>query len=252
MIKCPIIPALLAIVSDVIMLWLSCDKIRENKIWNVSSLPYMYAYIVPGNTKHANNSHAETVMYLSCVYTVRSLLIVFHICHQLLYLNNAVSLSDIILRYPCEKMNPTSKWFPTSTVHCCMSLMCKLRPVIQYVYKVFFRGGRKLLISKRQCVSMWLLILWPHKKLGHPLLWRHNGRDSVSNHQPHDCLLNRLLRRRSKQTSKLCVTGLCAGNSPGTGEFLAQRASNAENVSIWWRHHDHQIWHWPYLYCTFF
>ena len=28
------------------------------------------------------------------------------------------------------------------------------------------------------------------------------------------------------------------GNSPGTGEFPAQMASNAENVSIWWRHHD--------------
>ena len=69
------------------------------------------------------------------------------------------------------------------------------------------------------------------------LQWRHNGRDSVSNHQPHDCLLNRLSRRRSKKTSKLCVTGLCAGNSPGTGEFPAQMAINAENVSIWWRHH---------------
>ena len=69
------------------------------------------------------------------------------------------------------------------------------------------------------------------------LEWRHNGRDSVSNHQPHDCSLNRLFRRRSKKPSKLRVTGLCAGNSPGTGEFPAQRASNAENVSIWWRHH---------------
>ena len=39
-----------------------------------------------------------------------------------------------------------------------------------------------------------------------------------------------------KKISKLCVTGLCAGNSPATSEFLAQRASNAENVSIWWRH----------------
>ena len=67
--------------------------------------------------------------------------------------------------------------------------------------------------------------------------WRHNGHDNVSNHQPHDCLLNRLFRRRSKKTSKLRVTGLCAGNSPGTGEFPAQMASNAENVSIWWRHH---------------
>ena len=42
---------------------------------------------------------------------------------------------------------------------------------------------------------------------------------------------------RSKKTSKLRVTGLCVGNSPGTGEFPAQMANNAENVSIWWRHH---------------
>ena len=75
------------------------------------------------------------------------------------------------------------------------------------------------------------------------LHWRHNGRDSVSNHQPHECLLNRLFRRRSKKTSKLRVTGLCVGNSPGTGEFPAQMASNAENVSISWRHHggEHKI-----------
>ena len=70
-----------------------------------------------------------------------------------------------------------------------------------------------------------------------PLQWRHNGRDSVSNHRPHDCLLNRLFRRRSKKTWKLRVTGICAGNSLGTGEFPAQKASYAENVSIWWRHH---------------
>ena len=30
------------------------------------------------------------------------------------------------------------------------------------------------------------------------LRWRHNDHDSVSNHQPHGCLLNRLFRRRSK------------------------------------------------------
>ena len=52
------------------------------------------------------------------------------------------------------------------------------------------------------------------------LQWHHSGRDSVSNHQPHDCLLNRWFRRRWKRTSKLRVTGLCAGNSPGSGEFL--------------------------------
>ena len=47
------------------------------------------------------------------------------------------------------------------------------------------------------------------------LPWRHNGQDSVSNHQPHGCLLNRLFSRRSKKTSKLRATGLCEGNSPG-------------------------------------
>ena len=70
------------------------------------------------------------------------------------------------------------------------------------------------------------------------LQWRHNGCDGVSNHQPHDCLLNRLFRRRSKKTSNFRVTGLWARSSPVTGEVPAQRASNAENVSIWWRHHD--------------
>ena len=66
----------------------------------------------------------------------------------------------------------------------------------------------------------------------------YSGRDGVSNHQPHDCLRNRLFRHTSKKTSKPCVTGLCEGNSPVTDEFPAQRASNAENVSIWWRHHE--------------
>ena len=50
--------------------------------------------------------------------------------------------------------------------------------------------------------------------------WRHNECDGVSNQQPHHCLLNGWFRRRSKKTSKLCVTGLCDGNSSVTGEFL--------------------------------
>ena len=66
------------------------------------------------------------------------------------------------------------------------------------------------------------------------LLWCHNDRDGVSNHQPHDCLL----RRRSKKTSKFRVTELCAGNSPVTGGFPAQKASYPANVFIWWRHHE--------------
>ena len=77
-------------------------------------------------------------------------------------------------------------------------------------------------------------VLFTIKPIHITLQWRHNERDGVSNEQPHDCLLNRLFRRRSKKTSKLRVTRLCAGNSPVIGEFPAQMASIAENGSIWW------------------
>ena len=100
-------------------------------------------------------------------------------------------------------------------------------PVIWYTMTLMWRHCNVILVTYT-CVN----------KLDHPLRWRHNGRDSVSNHQSYHCLLNRLFRRRSKKTPKLGVTGLCVGNSPGTGEFPAQMASNAENVSIWWRHHE--------------
>ena len=72
----------------------------------------------------------------------------------------------------------------------------------------------------------------------HTLWWCHNECDGISNHQPQDCLLNRWFRRSSKKTSKLRVTGLCAGNSSVISEFTAQRSSDAENVSIWWHHHE--------------
>ena len=81
---------------------------------------------------------------------------------------------------------------------------------------------------------LWVQMSYLSLKL---IQWRHNERDGVSDHQPHDCLLNRLFGCRSKKTSKLRVTGLWEGNSPVTGECPAQRASNAGNVSIWWRHH---------------
>ena len=84
------------------------------------------------------------------------------------------------------------------------------------------------------------------------LQWCHNGCDGVSNHQPHDCFINRLFRQRSKKTSKLRVTGLCARNSPVTGEFPAQKASNAENVSIWWRHHGTWSWLLSVMACRLF
>ena len=94
-----------------------------------------------------------------------------------------------------------------------------------------------------------IIVKWPRPpfqtiKLSQatPLQWRHNGRDSVSNHQHHEFLLNR-------HSASLA----CMGNSPGTGEFPAQMASNTENVSIWWRHHDwdnHSMQHPPWMVNT--
>ena len=85
-----------------------------------------------------------------------------------------------------------------------------------------------LLQSLQHCIGYHIL----------SLQWRRDGRASVWKHQPPDCLLKRLFRRRSKKTSKLRVTDLCLGNSPLTGNFPAQRFSNAErfpldNVIMW-------------------
>ena len=68
------------------------------------------------------------------------------------------------------------------------------------------------------------------------LHWRHNDHNGVSNHQPGGCLLNRLFRQIKVNIKAPRHWPLC-GEFTGTGEFPAQRASYAENVSIWWRHH---------------
>ena len=63
-----------------------------------------------------------------------------------------------------------------------------------------------------------------------PLQWCHNERDGVSNHQPHHCLLNRLFKVQIKESIKAPRHWPLWGEF--TGDFPAQRASNAENVSI--------------------
>ena len=102
-------------------------------------------------------------------------------------------------------------------------------------------------------IVLWdVIIIFPFNRIPRPYMfltlytqqfpylslhWRHNERNGVSNHQPRDFLLNHLFRHRPNKTSKLRVTGLCEENSPVTSEFPTQRASCAEHVSIWWRHH---------------
>ena len=121
---------------------------------------------------------------------------------------------------------------------------CLAKSRIKFNSNIFLCNWRQVRVG-----SGYGLVVSGNKSLPEPLSlqWRHNEHDRVSNNQPHHCLLNRLFGRRSKKTSKLRVTGLCVGNSPMTGEFPAQMASNAENVSIWWRHHVGRImraiWH---------
>ena len=71
-------------------------------------------------------------------------------------------------------------------------------------------------------------------KLSSPetLRWRHNERDGVSNHQPHDCLLNGLfvqIKENIKQAPR---------HWPLCGEFTGNSPHKRGNVSIWWRHHE--------------
>ena len=73
----------------------------------------------------------------------------------------------------------------------------------------------KLPNNQLQNGMIWLCRVVFNIKLS--LLWRHNGRDGISD-QPHDCLVNRLLKRRSKKTSKLRFTGLRAVNSRKKGQ----------------------------------
>ena len=111
---------------------------------------------------------------------------------------------------------------------------CQMKHIRHHVYHITTmkqtvqeRSGN-LWVLCYQSVHLLMVIL--------PLQWHHNDRDGISDHQCLHCLLNCWFRHRSKKTSKLCLTGLCAGNSLGTGEFPSLKAISSENVSIWWRH----------------
>ena len=80
--------------------------------------------------------------------------------------------------------------------HSFVSIFCVTSPIASYIKKQLD------LLTKT---------LW---HMSCSLLWRHNGHDSVSNHQPYDCLLNRLFRRRSKKTSNSASLAFVPVNAP--------------------------------------
>ena len=99
--------------------------------------------------------------------------------------------------------------------------------------------GHKSVSTVSWCLLCTKPLNEPALKIYHQkaLQWCHNECNGISNHQRPDSLLNRLFRRRSKKTSKLCITGLCLwGESTLDWWYPSQRASNVENDSIW-RHH---------------
>ena len=135
----------------------------------------------------------------------------------------AISCSHyFIKRYRQEKTNgQETEWlstsrFASSTIHLTIS------------YNAICMFGNMINVTLLPLQLQWR----------QSLQWRPNDRDGVPTHWRLSGLLNRLFRRRSKKTTNLRVNGLSDGNSPVTDEFPSQRASNAENASIWWRHHD--------------
>ena len=103
--------------------------------------------------------------------------------------------------------------------------------------------------------------LFLHTSLLLPLLichlkswrWCHNERDGVSNHRVLHCLLNRLFSHRKHQSSASLafVRGIeleLELISTGDQWIPTQRASDAGNVSVWWRHHV-QLMQWMIYLC---
>ena len=144
------------------------------------------------------------------------------------------------------------RWWPHASLKLMPYLIWMINPIPhsnQCPYLIRFIDPMPYSIQINLLISLghwprasFTLVSLNHYLTQNTLQWRHNEPDGVSNHQPRDCLLNCLFSHRSKETSKLCVTSLCEGNSVVTSEFPAQRAGNVENVSIWWLHYE-----WPYL-----
>ena len=157
--------------------------------------------------------HIRTVMlfvflHVTFIFSIRSEII------------NALDIQSP--HYVCEQLNTCVNWKCSTCVSVPHTTGSVLRMIFLELRLLFADHLRHDWC--RSCIVY--STCWMHlPNVQKTLRWRHNGCDSVSNHQPHDCLLNRLFRRRSKKTSKLRVTGLCVGNSPGTGEFPAQMAS---------------------------
>ena len=71
------------------------------------------------------------------------------------------------------------------------------------------------------------------------LQWRHNGLDSISNHQHHDCLLKHLFRHRLKKTQSSTSLAFVRGihrrpvNSPHKGPVTRKIFPSDDVIMLW-------------------
>ena len=121
-------------------------------------------------------------------------------------------------------------WFHLSSTRRQIS---QTRPILSYLNQV--TANHYIVGQYRSSTSFKKSRAW---QCLNTLQWRHNERESQITSLTIVYSTVLFSRHWSKKTSKLRVTGLCAENSPVTGEFPEQMASNAENVSIRWRHHE--------------
>ena len=119
----------------------------------------------------------------------------------------------------CAGKSPVPGEFPTQ------------RPVTRS-FEVFYLRPNKLL-SKRSWGWWFETLSWSW--------WRHCNGKFITRWRLKSpasrWFAQTFVQAQVKKTSKLGVTGLCEGNLSVTGAFPSQRASNTENISIWWRHH---------------
>ena len=114
-----------------------------------------------------------------------------------------------------------SGYYDVSVMHTVQVSFCTRHYPFQRLYTSFTHGEycHSLVfvqVSSWRIGNKWTVVLLSVVQMNQivgptkiTLQWRHNWCDGVSNPRPHDCLFNRLFRRRSKRTSKLRVTGLC-------------------------------------------
>ena len=167
---------------------------------------------------------------------------------------------DLLSWLPEQAMFPTGTLFPSRRIRVCYLLIMVLHingllrkqgnsPLLNWPYGTGHKHDD--VIKWKHFPRYWQFVRGIHRS---PVNSTHKGKGRGA-------LMFTLIcarinewgnNREADQRKHQSVIGLCEGNSPVTSEFPAQRASNAENVSILWRHHGMAMhtfycgWFWKY------